>query len=52
MGKIAKKVSEENNISFSVFNEIFENSGNSVRFLALLRFRNENLNCNNENIPI
>jgi len=52
MGKIAEKVSEENNIPFSAFNEIFKDSENSVKFLSLLRFGNENLNYNNENIPI
>lgn len=52
MGKIAEKLSEENNIPFSAFNEIFKDSENSVRFLSLLRFGNENLNYNNEDIPI
>ncbi|MCT3642174.1 hypothetical protein CMU11_08315 [Elizabethkingia anophelis] len=52
MGKIAQKVSEENSIPFSVINEIFKDSENSVRFLSLLRFGNENLNYNNEDIPI
>ena len=52
MGKIAEKVSEENNIPFSTFNEIFKDSENSIRFLSLLRFGNENLNYNNEDIPI
>jgi len=52
MGKIAEKVSEENNIPFSTFNEIFKDSENSIRFLSLLRFGNENLNYNNEEIPI
>lgn len=52
IGKIAEKVSQENNIPFSVFNEIFKDSENSVRFLSLLRFGNDNLNYNNEDIPI
>ncbi len=52
MGKIAEKVSEENNIPFSAFNEIFKDSENSVKFLTLLRFGNENLTYNNEDIPI
>lgn len=52
MGKIAEKISEENHVPFSAFNEIFKDSENSVRFLSLLRFGNENLNYNNENIPI
>ncbi|UMQ44127.1 plasmid recombination protein [Chryseobacterium sp. Y16C] len=52
MGKIAEKVSEENHIPFSAFNEIFKDSENSVRFLSLLRFGNENLNYNNEDFPI
>lgn len=52
MRKIAEKVSEENNIPFSAFNEIFKDSENSVRFLSLLRFGNENLNYNNEGLPI
>lgn len=52
MGKIAEKVSEENNIPFSAINEIFKDSNTSVRFLSLLRFGNENLNYNNEDIPI
>jgi len=52
MGKIAEKVSEENNIPFSAFNEIFKDSENSVKFLSLLRFGNENLTYNNEDIPI
>ncbi|MBP1167632.1 CII-binding regulator of phage lambda lysogenization HflD [Chryseobacterium sp. PvR013] len=52
MGKIAEKLSEENNIPFSAFTEIFKDSENSVRFLSLLRFGNQNLNYNNEDIPI
>lgn len=52
MGKIAEKVSEENNIPFSAFNEIFNDSENSVRLLSLLRFGNENLNYNNEDFAI
>lgn len=52
MGKIAKKLCEENNIPFLAFTEIFKDSENSVRFLSLLRFGNENLNYDNENIPI
>jgi hypothetical protein len=52
MGKIAEKVSEENHIPFSAFNEIFKDSENSVRFLSLLRFGNENMNYNIEDIPI
>jgi len=52
MGKIAEKVSEENHIPFAAFNEIFKDSENSVRFLSLLRFGNDNLNYNNEDIPI
>ncbi|WP_313100348.1 hypothetical protein [Epilithonimonas sp.] len=52
MGKIAEKVSEENHIPFSAFNEIFKDPENSVRFLSLLRFGNENLNYNNQDIPI
>lgn len=52
MGKIAEKLSEENNIPFSAFNEIFKDFENSVRFLSLLRFGNENLNYNNDDIQI
>lgn len=52
MGKIAEKVCAENNIPFSAINEIFNDSENSVRFLSLLRFGNENLNYNNEDIQI
>ncbi len=52
MGKIAEKLSEENNIPFSAFNEIFKDFENSVRFLSLLRFGNENQNYNNEDIQI
>lgn len=51
MGKIAEKASEENHIPFSAFNDIFKDSKNSVRFLSLLRFGNENLNYNNEDMP-
>lgn len=52
MGKIAEKVCAENNIPFSAVNEIFKDSENSVKFLSLLRFGNENLNYNNEDTPI
>ncbi|WP_076752692.1 coiled-coil domain-containing protein [Elizabethkingia anophelis] len=52
MGKIAEKVSEENHIPFSAFNEIFKDSENSVRFFSLLRFGNENPNYNNEDTQI
>lgn len=52
MEKIAENVSEKNNIPFSALNEIFKDSENSVRFLSLLRFGNENQNYNNEDIQI
>ncbi|OCK50673.1 hypothetical protein BA768_19350 [Chryseobacterium sp. CBo1] len=52
MGQIAENICKENNIPFSAINEIFKDSENSVRFLSLLRFGNENLNYNNEDIPI
>lgn len=52
MGQIAENICKENNIPFSAINEIFKDSENSVRFLSLLRFGNENPNYKNEDLPI
>ena len=41
LSKISEKVSRENNIPFSAFDEIFKNSNNVVQLFILLRFGNE-----------
>ena len=38
LSKISKKVSKENNIPFSAFDEIFKNSNNVAQLFTLLRF--------------
>src|SRR5690606_20221742 len=39
--EINEKVSKENNIPFSAFDEIFKNSSNMTQLFTLLRFSNE-----------
>jgi len=41
LSKISEKVSKENNIPFSVFDEIFKKTNNIVQLFTLLRFGNE-----------
>lgn len=52
MEKIAQKISQENTVPFSVFNDIFNDSENRVQLLSLLRFGDGNLDYNGEDIPI
>ena len=48
LSKIGKKVSEDNDIPFSAFEEIFKDPNNVIKFFKLLRFGNEQ----NKNTPI
>ena len=45
LSKISEKVSKENNIPFSAFDEIFKNPNNVAQLFTLLRFgREQNIN--------
>lgn len=48
LSKIGKKVSEDNDIPFSAFEQIFKDPNNVIKFFTLLRFGNEQ----NKNTPI
>ena len=52
MSGICKKLSKENNIPVSAFEEIFKDSDKSIRFFSLLRLGNSDTNYNDEDIPI
>ena len=41
LSKISEKVSKENNIPFSAFDEIFKNPNSVAQLFTLLRFGNE-----------
>lgn len=41
LSKISEKVSKDNNIPFSAFDEIFKNPNNVAKLFTLLRFGNE-----------
>ncbi|WP_228458502.1 hypothetical protein, partial [Chryseobacterium indologenes] len=44
MEKIAQKISQENTVPFSAFNEIFKNNEIANQLFSLLRFGNVNIN--------
>jgi hypothetical protein len=52
MEKIAQKISQENTVPFSVFNEIFKDNEITNQLLSLLQFGNNNTNYEAEDIPI
>ncbi|WP_185249582.1 hypothetical protein [Chryseobacterium bernardetii] len=51
MEKIAQKISQENTVPFSAFNEIFKNNEIANQLFSLLRFGNDNIN-RSEDYPI
>lgn len=53
LSKISKKVSKDNNIPFSAFDEIFKNPNNVAQLLTLLHFGNEqNINTSIKDISL
>lgn len=52
MEKIAQKISQENTVPFSAFNEIFKDTEITNQLFALLQFGNNNTNYEAEDIPI
>jgi len=52
MEKIAQKISQENTVPFSAFNEIFKDNEKTNQLFSLLQFGNENTNYEAEDIPI
>jgi len=52
MEKIAQKISQENTVPFSVFNEIFKDTEIANQLFSLLQFGNNNTNYEAEDIPI
>ncbi|MCS3870697.1 CII-binding regulator of phage lambda lysogenization HflD [Chryseobacterium ginsenosidimutans] len=52
MEKIAQKISQENTVPFSAFNEIFKDTEMTNQLFSLLQFGNSNTNYEAEDIPI
>ncbi|MBV6878769.1 hypothetical protein NG800_008255 [Epilithonimonas ginsengisoli] len=52
MEKIAQKISQENTVPFSAFNEIFKDTGMTNQLFSLLQFGNNSTNYEAEDIPI
>ena len=52
MEKKAQKISQENTVPFSAFNEIFKDNEKTNQLFSLLQFGNENTNYEAEDIPI
>jgi hypothetical protein len=52
MEKIAQKISQENTVPFSAFNEIFKDTEIANQLFSLLQFGNNNTNYEAEDIPI
>ncbi|SUX46387.1 hypothetical protein [Chryseobacterium indoltheticum] len=52
MEKIAQKISQENMVPFSAFNEIFKDNEITNQLFSLLQFGNNNTNYEAEDIPI
>jgi len=52
MEKIARKISQENTVPFSVFNEIFKDNEIANQLFSLLQFGNNSTNYEAEDIPI
>jgi len=52
MEKIAQKISQENTVPFSAFNEIFKDTEMTNQLFSLLQFGNNNTNYEAEDIPI
>ena len=49
---VCKKVSQENNISFSAFEEVFKDSESVSHIISLLNFGNSEIHYNSEQIPL
>lgn len=49
---VCKKVSQENNIPFSAFEEVFKDSENISQIISILNFGNSEINYNSEQIPL
>jgi len=49
---VCKKVSQENNIPFSAFEEVFKDSENVSQIISILNFGNSEINYNSEQIPL
>ncbi|KQT16434.1 hypothetical protein ASG31_13030 [Chryseobacterium sp. Leaf404] len=49
---VCKKVSQENNIPFSAFEEVFKDSESVSQIISLLNFGNSEINYNSEQIPL
>jgi len=52
MEKIAQKISQENTVPFSAFNEIFKDTEITNQLFSLLQFGNNNINYEAEDIPV
>ncbi|MNW19254.1 hypothetical protein D3C71_2191710 [compost metagenome] len=52
MEKIAQKISQENTVPFSAFNEIFKDTKMTNQLFSLLQFGNSSTNYEAEDIPI
>ncbi|WP_241282461.1 hypothetical protein [Chryseobacterium timonianum] len=52
MEKIAQKISQENTVPFSAFNEIFKDTEMTNQLFSLLQFGNDKTNYEAEDIPI
>ncbi|KUJ49922.1 hypothetical protein AR685_17015 [Chryseobacterium sp. JAH] len=52
MEKIAQKISQENTVPFSAFNEIFKDTETTNQLFSLLQFANNSTNYEAEDIPI
>lgn len=52
MEKIAQKISQENTVPFSAFNEIFKDNEITNQLFSLLQFGNNDTNYESEDIPI
>ena len=49
---VCKKVSQENNIPFSAFEEVFKDSESVSQIISLLKFANSEINYSSEQIPL
>ncbi len=49
---VCKKVSQDNNIPFSAFEEVFKDSESVSQILSLINFGNSEINYNSEQIPL
>lgn len=52
INNVCKKVSQENKIPFSAFEEVFKDSESVSQMISLLNFGNSEINYNSEQIPL